>query len=210
MKRKILSLTLLTLSALPLLAQAGQVLDQSQTIYNGGTSARTLPGYTEWQSFTAGLTGTLSEVDMGFFAGNSATYGTSYNGTGTLRLFDGSGNGGTQLSSQSVAVWALSTPGSAPVCWNDWKTNIQVVAGHQYTFDFTPVSGLPDPYGVCVGSIFQGNQLIAPYKGGTNNGSTQFSMDFKTYVSSAATPEPVSSTVMGVGILFLARRRKKK
>jgi hypothetical protein len=42
-------------------------VDQQQLVYDGGTSARTLPGYTVWQSFTAGLTGTLAEIDMGFF-----------------------------------------------------------------------------------------------------------------------------------------------
>lgn len=209
MKRKLISLSLLTWAAMPLMAQAGQQLDQSQTIYNGGTSARALPGYTQWQSFTAGLTGTLSEVDMGFFAGNGPTHGTSYNGTGILKLYDGSGVSGTLLSSQTVGASAVSTPGSAPVCWNDWATNIKVAAGHQYTFEFTPVSGLPDPYGVCVGTIFKNGQMQAPYKGGTDGGTNLFSMDFKTYVTSAATPEPVSTIAFGVGLVGLIRRRRK-
>ena len=47
-------------------AHAG-VLYQEQLVDDGGTSARTLPGYTVWQSFTAGQSGTLDEIDMGFF-----------------------------------------------------------------------------------------------------------------------------------------------
>ena len=41
------------------------VLDQSQTLYDGGTSARNLPGYSYWQSFEAGITGTLVQIEVG-------------------------------------------------------------------------------------------------------------------------------------------------
>jgi len=40
------------------------ILDQEQVRYDGGTSARTQLGYTVWQSFTAGKTGTLVQIDM--------------------------------------------------------------------------------------------------------------------------------------------------
>lgn len=56
-------------------------LDQSLLLWNGGTSERILPGYYEWQSFTAGMTGTLCEIDL--MLGNS---NIKLNGTGTLKF----------------------------------------------------------------------------------------------------------------------------
>lgn len=47
------------------LQSKAQTLDQSQLIYTGGMSARTLNGYSEWQSFKAGISGTLTEIKMG-------------------------------------------------------------------------------------------------------------------------------------------------
>lgn len=189
-------------------ATAQQTLDQSQTLYNGGTSARTLPGYSEWQSFTAGLTGTLTEVDMGFFAGINANGGTSYNGSGTLNIYAGNGLGGTLLQSESVAVWASSSSTYAPVCWNLWQTNVASVAGQMYTFQFIPVAGLPDPYGVCVGTNNVNGTLTAPYTRGVYDGTTQFSMNFKTFVTPA--PEPASMIAIASGTVCLMARRRRR
>ena len=185
-------------------ASAQQVLDQSQTLYNGGTSARNLPGYSEWQSFTAGLTGTLTEVDMGFFAGINANGGTSMSGVGTLNVYLGNGLGGTLLQSEAVNVWATSSATYAPVCWNQWKTNVASVAGQMYTFDFVPGAGLPDPYGVCVGT----NNLTAPYTAGSYDGGNMFSMNFETWVTPA--PEPCSMLAVGGFIVGLLRRTLRK
>src|SRR5260370_2130412 len=71
-------------------------LDQSQLVYNAGTSARNLSQYTVWQSFKSGMTGTLCRIDMGFF--NPMT------GTGTLKIFSGTGTGGTLKQTLSVTV----------------------------------------------------------------------------------------------------------
>jgi hypothetical protein len=189
-----LTTVLVVALALVALSPAQQVLDQSQTIYNGGTSARNLPGYSEWQSFTAGITGRLTEVDLGFFAGINRNGGTSYTGTGTLRIFSGQGTGGTLLQTEAVNVSATSSATYAPCDFNQFKTNVASVAGNMYTFDFTPTQGggLPDPYGICVGTIFgAGNSMSSPYTRGMDGDSNLFSMDFKTYVT-AAVPEPTS------------------
>ena len=202
------SICFLCACALPSTASAQQVLDQSQTRYNGGTSARTLPGYHEWQSFTAGMTGTLSEVDMGFFAGINASGGTQMSGVGTLNIYAGNGTGGTLLQSEAVNVWAQSSASYAPVCWNLWTTNVNSVAGQMYTFDFTPGAGIPDPYGVCVGTIDNGGVFTAPYTGGNYDGGTQFSMNFKTWVTPA--PEPASILAIGGLVGGLVRRSGRR
>ena len=54
----ILTIVLFSYGQLPAFSQCSTV-DQSQLNYNGGMSARNLPEYTVWQSFTAGTTGSL-------------------------------------------------------------------------------------------------------------------------------------------------------
>ncbi|MBK8344010.1 MAG: hypothetical protein IPL12_12255 [Bacteroidetes bacterium] len=71
-------------------------IDQQQLLYLGGESARNLPGYSTWQSFTAGVTGNLTQIDQGFF--NEMT------GTATLNIFTGTGNGGSLLYSETVTI----------------------------------------------------------------------------------------------------------
>src|SRR5262249_54228646 len=81
-------------------ARGQVVLDQQQLTYNGGMSARTLPGYTVWQSFTAGASGTLVEIDMGFF--------NSMAGDGRLRIYSGEGTTGALLQTLSVSVGGIT------------------------------------------------------------------------------------------------------
>ena len=147
------------------------ILDQSQLIYNAGTSARTLSGYSVWQSFTAGITGTLNEIDMGFF--------NAINGVGTLKLFAGSGNAGTLLQSQTVNVICASGN-----CMIPFTVSAQVTAGQVYTFQFTPGAGIPDPYGVQaeVPGTYSGGQMGLVDPSGTSYPG--FDLIFKTYVTS--------------------------
>lgn len=128
------------LAAEPLLAQCA--LDDEQSVYDGGTSARTLPGYTVWQSFTPSTSGTLCRIDMGFF--------NDMSGFGELQVLEGEGTAGALLSSQRVPVVAFSVPG---VSWNSWDVDVPVSAGLRYTFNFIPdAATLPDPYGVAIGA----------------------------------------------------------
>lgn len=150
------------------------VLDQQQLLYNGGTSARTLHGYKVWQSFTAGITGTLVEIDMGFF--------NAMSGYALLEVRAGDGSAGAVLASQRVPVTAVD----GGVSWNAWTVSVPITAGELYTFEVTPEAAtLPDPYGVCVA-------MSNPYPRGTMglddpSGSyrTDFDLVFKTYVSPA-------------------------
>ena len=148
------------------------ILDQQQLVYNGGTSARTLSGYTVWQSFTPSISGTLTEIDMGFF--------NDMSGSGQLRILSGDGTAGSILQTLTVPVLGITQPG---VTWNAWAVSVSVTAGSFYTFNFTPdAATLPDPYGVAVGA---GN----PYPRGVMglddpSGSyrTDFDLVFRTFV----------------------------
>lgn len=148
-------------------------VDQQQLLYLGGESARNLPGYSTWQSFTAGVTGDLVQIDQGFF--NEMT------GTATLNIFTGTGNGGTLLYSETVTISGTG---------NFWETFIidppvPITENEVYTFEIVPdlAGGLPDPYGV---------QVSGPadnYAGGRCEFDVTWDDVFKTYVSA-----PISCT----------------
>ena len=118
------------------------VVDQAQLVYNGGLSARTLPGYSHWQSFTAGITGQLVQIDIGFF--------NDMCGDGTLAVYSGEGTRGERLYSGPATVTA---DGVGRLSWNCYLLRVAVTAGRKYTFHFTPnAQTMPDPYGVCIGA----------------------------------------------------------
>lgn len=159
-----------------------QTLDQSQLIYNGGMSARHLTGYSEWQSYSAGMTGDLCQIKMGFF--------NYINGSGTLKIFSGLGTNGPLLQSQSVSVNCPS--GNCMITFNVAVTQ---TAGQVYTFQFIPGTGIPDPYGVQVQvpGTYAGGQLDIVDPSGTYN--TGFDLVFQTYVCTVLPIELVSFDV---------------
>ena len=118
--------------------------DQSQPLNNGGTSERNLPGYYDWQSFTAGISGGLCEVVVMYCNSNIILAGT-----GILNVYDGTGISGTQLSSDTVMVNGTSFNVNTPF-WNAFALSSppNLVAGQIYTWQFIPIQGggLPDPY----------------------------------------------------------------
>ena len=147
------------------------VLDQQQLVYNGGASARTLPGYYIWQSFTVGISGILTEIDMGFF--------NDMSGSGLLEIFAGQGTTGQLLQALVVPVIGIT---QTPVTWNAWMVNVPVTAGSVYTFKFTPdAATLPDPYGVAIGfgNLYPGGGMGF---GDPTNFEPDFDMVFRTFV----------------------------
>lgn len=145
-------------------------LDQQQLSYNCGTSARNLAGYSVFQTFTAGITGTLCQLDIGFF--NPMT------GTGTLNIYSGAGVTGTLLQTQTVTVSGTGN------FFASFSVSAPVTSGQVYTFQFIPIlgGGLPDPYGVqcTMPSAYPGGEYFIKDPGGTS--PLGGDMVFKTYV----------------------------
>jgi hypothetical protein len=163
----------LWISSIPVFGQC--TTDQVQDIWNGGTSERNLPGNFEWQSFTAGVTGELCQVDLMFCNSN-----VILDGSGTLNIYSGEGVGGPLLSTQSVQVDGTANTFNQ-VFWQSWTIAeiVMVNEGSIYTFQFIPTQGggLPDPYLI---------QILLPgtYAGGHNyNLGTQGDCTFRTYVN---------------------------
>ena len=219
MRQKLIASRLLIASLLGISSAVGpaevrgdMVVDQEQLNYGAGMSARSLPDYTVWQSFTAGVSGTLAEVDMGFF--------NAISGDATLRLYAGEGTGGALLQSLDVPIVSKA---QAAASWNQWSVDVPVNAGSMYTFEITPnASTIPDPYGVALGTVgsYSGGHL------GLNDPSgitlTDFDALFRTFVSPGTptgikpfspspVPEPLSLTLAGIGALgvFLYARRRR-
>jgi len=144
-------------------------LDQSQTLYDAGTSARNLPGYAYWQSFTAGVTGTLAQIDAGFF--------TYINGTGYWTVWEGEGTSGTMLDSQAVNIYC-----NGGNCLLSFTENIPVTAGDVYTFQIRGGPGMPDPYGlqVSVNDPYANGEMAFVDPSGTY--ITTFDWVFNTWV----------------------------
>ncbi len=149
---------------------ASVAIDQSQLNYNAGTSARNLPGYSIWQSFTTGMTGTLTQINIGMF--------TNINGVGLFEVFQGTGTTGILLSSQTASIFC-----SGGNCMIPFYVNIPVSSGMDYTFSFTPGNGIPDPYGVQAENpgTYSGGYFAIVDPSGTYN--TGFDMVFQTYVN---------------------------
>ena len=176
MQRVFLGLLTLLLTSGPLTAQC--LPDQVQEQWNGGTSERNLPGYYEWQSFTAGSTGALCGIDVLFCNINVPVVGT-----GTVKVFTGEGLGGTLLASQAVNVDGSASALNQPF-WANWSLVAppNVEAGSMYTLQFIPTQGggLPDPYLI---------QITLPglYPGGhCYNLGTDGDIGFRTHVDAAA------------------------
>jgi hypothetical protein len=159
-----------------------QTLDQSQLNYNSCISARTLPGYSFFQSFTAGLTGTLVQIDMGVF--------NNINGSGTLKIYAGTDSTGAVLQSTTVTINCPSGN-----CFANFTTSESITSGQSYTFHYTPGPGIPDPYGVQaeVPGTYPGGQfgLIDPsgvyYPG--------FDLVFRTFVTTSVGKEEMDSRI---------------
>jgi hypothetical protein len=172
-------------------AFAGLTVDQSQLSANTGIP---LPDDVPvGQSFTAGVSGRLSEIDL-------FSNGPNTGGTAVMSIFSGSGFGGTLLG--SVTVTFGSTPPSNPIAFDVSSLGINQTAGSVYTFGITSFTG--------------SQQLLAdtanPYAGGIeyNNptfyGSTPtWDLMFATYV-----PEPSSVALIGLGLTTLAAGRRKQ
>ena len=179
-------------------SSAQAILDQQQTNYDGGVSALTDPGYSEWQSFTARVTGELSFIEVGFF--------NDLSGDGLLQVYAGQGTLGTLLQSVSVPVVSTTQSGAS---WNSWAVSVPVEENLQYTFNFIPnAATLDNPYGVAIGA---GNPYLDGTHGENHPGyatTDSFDLVFRTYVTPVPEPSTVGLFLVSLGA-FAARQRRK-
>jgi hypothetical protein len=148
----------------------GIQIDQCFLDYNSGTGARTLPGYSIWQSFTAGITGTMAQVDFGFF--------NYINGTCNMIVYQGSGTYGLVLDNHPINVNCPSGN-----CMLPFALNIHVIAGQKYTIQIIPGAGMPDPYGIQTGTpaTYSGGKFGLVDPSGVDS-MTIFDWVFRTWV----------------------------
>jgi len=146
-------------------------VDQQQIVSDGSTGARRLPGYKIGQSFTAGATGTLVQIDVGFLG--------PINSDGTVEIYAGEGVSGELLQTTSTQIVA---PQSG-LNWTPFLMHIPIVGGRKYSFLFTGGPSMPDPFSMPVSSndsYPDGGRIFMDF-GGTSI-DDRFDLAFRTYL----------------------------
>jgi hypothetical protein len=204
---KLFAVVVILISAvvlLPINVAAAGVLDQQQTTMNGSAGLFSSPpaSYSQFssQTFTAGLTGSLTEVDLAIACYSPTGAPCTSNGDVTVEIHSGSRTGAL-LGSSSLGPSAFPIIGSIiPSVFVAFTfSSPAVVAGSVYGMVITTANapGSPPAYVV-------GKSSLDPYAAGMASFSTvtgwvdatYTDLAFKTYVTSAATP-PVGAPVGG-------------
>jgi hypothetical protein len=173
-------------------ATATPVVDQAQLLANTGIPwPDDVPN---GQSFTAGLSGQLTEVD---FYSNGPNTG----GTATLKLYSGDGLGGSVLGSINDTFG--STPPDSPISFDVSSLNISVSAGSIYTFDIAAFTGQQQVLADTSNPYAGGRQYDNPSYYGNN---PSWDLTFRTFVN---VPEPSSCLFLALGVIGLAARRRR-
>lgn len=143
-------------------AVAGSI-DQQQTATSGSSGSAV-----NWQSFTAGTTGMLTQVDL---LVSSPHYPSS--SAGTIKIFNGQGNGGMALSTTDVTFMPVTNTFQSFLL----STPVYVTTGNVYTIEFSVPS-----LSVTWVNVNSSN----PYAGGRANANASWDYGFKTYVSATS------------------------
>jgi hypothetical protein len=146
------------------------VVDQINSTSNAGAG-----GTSQWQSFTAGSSGTLSEVQWKM---GPPTYPYGNAATVTIKIYEGEGTSGTLLGTASNVTAADGT--NAFVSFDLTSSAIRVVSGSKYTMQLTTPS-------VTIGwlDLHTGNV----YADGRGGNDPNWDYLFRTYIK-AITVEP--------------------
>lgn len=177
---------------LPAAGASAGTLDQQQTTPGFG-SLQVDSTTSKAQTFTAGITGQLDQVDL-------KLQGMSLTTALTVQIRDGSGTGpgGTVLASTTIPTSAA--PVSAAFVPATFTTPASVTAGTQYAivamndsvgwfWEAGTASGSPYP-----GGKFYGSASGPPAMGTWTQGNADADFEFKTYVAPpVVTPPPDSS-----------------
>ena len=155
---------------------SANAIDQQQTVFTHGAGSDT-----SWQSFTAGITGLLTRVDL---LVGSPLSGTS--SPGTIKIYAGEGISGTLLSTTAITYQNVANSFQAFTL----SVKVNIIAGNKYTILFTA----PD---VNVGWVNINN--YNPYSGGVADYSNNGDYCFKTYVSPATDAIVITGGNVGIG-----------
>ena len=159
-------------------------LDQQQLTSGAGFGAATA-----WQSFTAGVSGNLTQLDLRI----SSPAGPATTTSATLSVYAGEGTSGTLLTTQAIVV--SYTAGSNQYQQFPLATVIPVVAGRQYTYLLQTVSPAYLSFDVSVATA------ASPYAGGIYSVNSDQDLLFKTYVAAITRTDIFTALAVGnVGI----------
>ena len=187
-------------------ARADEVLDQE---YNttGPTSFAIAYNWSVAQTFTAGMSGTLSHVDVTVTKGLYATADL------ILSLWSTSANGSplSQLAASSLPATAISS-GVSVVSFGGFSQSVNVTPGTVLGIRLSSPALNNPPYNTRYDWAYdkQGN-----YPGGRSfvYGNTTLDQaaadfDFRTYVTPV--PEPTATVLAGCGLFALGLLRRRK
>jgi hypothetical protein len=183
---------------IPAASASAGTLDQQQTISNfGGLQVNST--FSKAQTFTAGLTGQLDQVDL-------AVSGMSVTTPLAVQIRDGSATapGDSVLASASVPTSAVTSSESfVPITF---ASPTSVTAGTQYSIvalndsdGWFWYSGQAAPDSAYVGGKLYGSQNDPLGSGPWTEGNTQADFEFKTYVAPPPPPPPPPGTGGGSG-----------
>jgi len=161
-------------------AYANQAVDQQQLASSGSVGG----GF--WQSFTAGASGVLRQLDLGL-----SSPGDTQPVTATLGVYAGAGTGGTLLTSQTV-VLAPQAIGFAGLQAYPLSTPVTVAAGQVYTYQVQPSGGT---------YAYLRTTPTNVYAGGSYSQNANWDAVFRTYVSTRTGGTNLAVTALGnVGV----------
>jgi hypothetical protein len=202
-QRFVAALTLALLAGMR--ADASAAVDQSQLSSNFTAALQGGPNGPTGQSFTAGVTGRLSEVDL-YTRGNIANGSNNVN----WEVRAGNGAGGTILGSSSSTFPPLTFDFAndvATLAFDTGGLNINLTAGSTYTFLITSVGGSGDlpTRGVLAQHGTNPYAGGRAYEGAYPGDFPNNDLGFRTHV----VPEPASGTLLGAGAFVLLGLRRR-
>jgi hypothetical protein len=182
---------------IPAASASAGTLDQQQTISNFG-GLQVASNNSKAQTFTAGLTGLLDQVDLALSGGIDATTPL------TVQIRDGSATapGNTVLASASVPTSAATS--SESFVSAIFTSPASVTSGTQYSivvlnagassaagwFWYTGKTPGPDPPSAYEGGKFYSSPSGSPGTGDWFEGNALADFEFKTYVAPPPPPPP--------------------
>jgi hypothetical protein len=175
-------------------ASLAGTLDQQQTVSD--TTAVIHSGSSTAQTFTAGLSGGVDQVDLKLAASGSPTYNLSIE----IRDVSGGAPGAMVLASRSVP--ASSVPGTAAFVSINFALPAPVAAGTQYAivaYSSTP-SGNEYSWSISSANPYAGGNdffTATTPPSGTWTPLASFDLAFKTYVTPAAADNTPPETMIG-------------